>query len=300
MSCGGGWKVWFILSALCMSVMKTSYGQTWHGGGEVLFMKPTISGEMPFIVQSDVPQSPVSSFSIDADRDYDPAFRVWLGRVADDGGTLRGRFWHYDHSVAETYTVQPGQDVVVGLLGVFEGIAGLADNAGDVATWQHRLKAYTCDLEMGQILQPSFGRFHVGGGVRAAGLTTQLQVQINQDSTVSSEMERIGVGPTVFAEYERSIFQPLTLFASTRSAILMSQSKNSASDLDQNFGYRFETDVVGWQQETRFGFNFLRAFESHDLVASTFLEHQYWSNGQSLFDSSLGFFGVGIQLGFVR
>lgn len=297
---GCGWKTWFILGAMLMGGTRTSVGQTWHGGGELLFMKPTVNDELPFLVQSDVPQGPQSSFAIDADREYDPAFRVWLGRVADDGGTLRGRFWHYDHTVTKTYTVQQDEDVIIGLLGILEGIAGVAENEGDVASWQHRMKAYTCDLELGQILQPSLGRFHIGGGVRAAGLTTQLQTQVNQASLVTSEIDRIGVGPTFFAEYERSIFQPLTIFASTRSAILMSQSKNSASDFDRNFGYSFDTDVVNWQQETRLGVNLLKAFESHDLVASTFLEHQYWSNGQSFFDSSLGLFGVGIQFGFVR
>ncbi len=293
------WKSWFVLGAMLVGSSSSSYAQTWHGGGELLFTKPTVSGEVPIMVQRDNGAT-IENFSLGGERDYDPAFRVWLSRVAESGWTLRGRFWHFDHEASETYTVQPNEEAIIGLFGIFEGVAGIASDPGDVALWQERLKAYTGDLELGQILEPSMGRFHVGGGVRAAGLFTQTSAQVNGQPMSFSETERIGVGPTVFVEYERAIFQPISIFASTRSAILMSESTERNVSLDDDYSLMLDTETINWQQETRFGLNFLKSFESHDLVASTFLEHQYWDGGQSFLDTNVGFFGVGIQIGFVR
>ena len=113
-----------------------------------------------------------------------------------------------------------------------------------------------------------------------------------------------GIGPTVFAEYERGLFGGLTLFSSIRQSLIFADLESDVEENDPVFGVDNDSvtnfDDTFTINELRVGISGIREYNGHQFLASTFLEYQTWESSGLIGLGDVGFAGIGFQLGMIR
>ena len=274
--------------------------QQWYGGGELLFVKITNDFDPAFFVETQTATAEVDN-TISFDRDFDPAFRLWLGRTLGNGALVRSRLWFVDQTASQSIVTGPNQEL--------EDFAFFLEaGPGSTGFAQSSIQAYSVDIEAGQIFRPSFGQFQLGGGLRIAGISGDSTVTFTeptgQVSTSTTSSDSDGIGPTLFAEYERGLFGDFSLFASMRTSLVFTDSVaelRSSNSMGEEVSIA-ERDDIFTTNEVRFGLSRVKKVNNHDYFASTFLEYQAWesaSTASSIGFADIGFASVGFQLGML-
>lgn len=257
-------------------------------GGEILFMKAH-TGSPDFL---GIGITDFGSFGLDfPENDYDPAARVWVGWVNDNGLGVRARWFQFDQSLgSETFeTFIDGTDIFA------EG----------------GLEVESVDIEIAQQFSAGLFEANVGGGIRYGKVRHDFALEAfdpDESLFVGALRDFEGVGPTMFAEFRRPLgCSNLALLANVRYSVLFGEDDAALgafyANPDDSFGVEaiLSEDVVVGVGEIQLGAEYSRDLDyGRRVFVRGMFEAQQWSGvgvGLPLFTNDIGLIGFTTGIG---
>jgi len=231
------------------------------------------------------------------ENDYDISPRLWLGYVSQSGLGVRARWWKFDHDLDAETGEATIEDVLLSTRGA--------------------LDMYLVDVEVTQQMQFGLWQANAGGGLRVAGTSRYLGVNLfdpedeaSFDLTLANWFD--GIGPTLFTEFRRPIGScGLALVATGRGSVLFGSRHVVLTGTDE-FGVLpgtlmslgEEHDTVLGIAEIQMGAEWAKDLSGGSrLFLNTLWEGQYWASSGgllNLINNDVGLMGFSVGCGLMR
>jgi hypothetical protein len=195
----------------------------------------------------------LSSQGVEFDYEFEAAPQVIFGYQFCDGLAARARYWHFEETVHHDVTVpgspdENGSTIFLSPGGPFQ-TPFVEVPAGNTLFTSDRLQVDVLDLELSQ--EVSFWRCSLvyTGGLRLARIRQSYSAHTDIDTggptlneTATSTDTTEGLGPTISYEFRRPLCPGLSLYHSSRVAVLFGHE--SLHGATTGSGPGFEVDAI--------------------------------------------------------
>jgi Legionella pneumophila major outer membrane protein precursor len=195
----------------------------------------------------------LSSQGVEFDYNFEAAPQIVVGYLFQDGLAFRSRYWHFEESVHHDVTSPgpaAGNEATVFLSpgGPFQ-TPFIAVPSGNTLFTSDRLQVDVLDLELTQEVCICRCSLVYTGGLRLARIRQSYSAQAEITTGETPEGESLnsadtseGIGPTISYEFRRKLGCGLSLFHSSRVAVLFGHEKLEGATTGT--GFAFGTDAI--------------------------------------------------------
>ena len=282
------------------------------GGAAIVFAQPWVSGNSPF-QETQVVNGVLVDRSASLRYDFDDSLRFWLGYQTPGGHGIRTRYWTFDGDADLTSFTDPangGPEMIlarVGLVGS-QQFSSLTSAANTAFIARQDLDLDVFDFEYTRAINRSWANVIFSGGLRYAAYDQDLLIRTQiSNTTIRSEFDLHGIGPTLGIQLTTPAAAPIQLYGSGRAGVLFSQFDHDirtgvgpvlislASAADRNHAVGSFEGELGLRLARPLG-------GGTTFFAQGAIQGQLWTEtAHSNHDLiSLGFFGLSASIGIAR